>query len=272
MATPKPTPPPPYIVEITILPLSIAPLLVSQEVALLARALYSDDTTVDVTSAATWQTSDDTVVTVDASGVATAVGSGSATVSATVVDLNDQEAVGTATIFVSSAAELQVFTRTISQPADGTDFTVDIPIAMSDADYGVVCTQVAGAELLPPPAPINEGPGDRTAGTFRVVTSIPFPSGTVLQFFVARSGMQISKFTRTISQPADGTDFTVTLSPAQPNASYGVFCSMTAGGTILAPPEIPNDGDRQETQFRMITTEPGYDDGTVLEFLIVGSP
>ena len=48
-----------------------------------AKATLSDSTTQDVTSSATWQSSDATVATVSASGVVTGVAAGTVTVTAT---------------------------------------------------------------------------------------------------------------------------------------------------------------------------------------------
>ena len=48
-----------------------------------ATALYSDGTTKDVTSAATWATSDATIATVSATGLVTGVGDGTVSISAT---------------------------------------------------------------------------------------------------------------------------------------------------------------------------------------------
>lgn len=86
-----------------------------------ATAVYSDATTEDVTANATWASDDETVATIDATGLATAVAEGTAEVSALF-----NEITGTATITVTVAQVTQVqvtpANATIA-PDDTTDFT-----------------------------------------------------------------------------------------------------------------------------------------------------
>ncbi len=56
---------------------------IGQRVQLVATAIYSDSTTKDVTTVATWQSSDSSIVSISASGVATAVAAGTALLRAT---------------------------------------------------------------------------------------------------------------------------------------------------------------------------------------------
>lgn len=83
----------------------------------------------------------------------------------------------------------QRFRRTIVQPADGTDFFVDLPDAEPDGHYSVFAEQISGASILPPPLLCDETPGlDRTALHFRVITSDPgYANGDVLEFVIVRS-------------------------------------------------------------------------------------
>jgi RHS repeat-associated protein len=67
---------------------------------LTATASYTDGTTADVTSAAAWSTSAATIATVNASGLVTGAGSGTATITATF-----EEASTTATVVVAGAEE-----------------------------------------------------------------------------------------------------------------------------------------------------------------------
>jgi uncharacterized protein YjdB len=58
-----------------------------------AIAMYSDGSTRDVTSTATWATSDSTIATVTATGVVTGVGDGTVTITATYLTLSSSDPV-----------------------------------------------------------------------------------------------------------------------------------------------------------------------------------
>ncbi len=81
---------------------------------------------------------------------------------------------------------LSTFRYTVVQPADGSDFMVDLPVEEDDDEYGVWPTIVAGAVVAPVMCPDDEA-GDRTTTQFRVDTLAPLPDGTVLAFIVARN-------------------------------------------------------------------------------------
>lgn len=75
-----------------------------------------------------------------------------------------------------------VVRRTIAQPADGSDFFVNLPYPLS-GDYSVSGVSVLGASI-PVISCVNEGVGDRTGSRFRVVTSFALSTSDVLEFVV----------------------------------------------------------------------------------------
>lgn len=79
-------------------------------------------------------------------------------------------------------------------------------------------------------------------------------------------------FRRTIAQPADGTDFFVTLPVPEVDRLYSVFAEQVAGDPILPPPLLADEvlTDRTRIHFRVISAGL-YPDGAVLEFAIVRS-
>jgi hypothetical protein len=80
--------------------------------------------------------------------------------------------------------------------------------------------------------------------------------------------MALTKVRRTIAQPADGTDFTVTIT-AQPTDVYGVFAEQIKGLNIVGI-MVPDDivGDRTTTTFRVVTTGT-LATGDIIEFVVV---
>jgi hypothetical protein len=73
---------------------------------------------------------------------------------------------------------VRVVRRTISQPADGSDFYVTFSPDLDTDDYGVAWTLVKGASLVEIQAPTL----DRTEGSFRVITTAALDDGDILEF------------------------------------------------------------------------------------------
>jgi len=73
--------------------------------------------------------------------------------------------------------------RTIVQPADGSDFTVAIAPAMPDDSYVVMAMVVDAVAIVGIRCP-DALAGDRTAISFRVITSAAMLAGEVLEFLV----------------------------------------------------------------------------------------
>lgn len=75
-------------------------------------------------------------------------------------------------------------------------------------------------------------------------------------------------FRYTVSQPADGTDFMVTLPAAMPNDSYSVFPAL-AGVVSITGIDCPDilAGDRTTTQFRVVTAA-ALADGDFVDFFV----
>lgn len=71
---------------------------------------------------------------------------------------------------------------------------------------------------------------------------------------------------RTIAQPADGSDFFVTISPALATADYGVAWTLMKGA-VLVELQAP-DTDRAVGQFRVITSAT-LSTGDIIEFILV---
>lgn len=143
-----------------------------------AAAHYSGGVVVDVTSSATWFSSNGSVAVVDANGLATGVGGGSAKISAR---LGAQ--VGSAHIDVSgSPAGLIIFQYVVQQPADGSDFFVDLPSTLSSDIYGVHPEVISGRDVLFEVP--DDDPADRTDSHFRVITTAPMDNGDVIEFTV----------------------------------------------------------------------------------------
>lgn len=78
---------------------------------------------------------------------------------------------------------LYVVRHTISQPTNGSDFSVSLPVPIF-TDYAVTGTSVSGSNI-PKIACPNETAGDRTSSEFRVVTSVALDDGDVLEFVIA---------------------------------------------------------------------------------------
>lgn len=71
---------------------------------------------------------------------------------------------------------------------------------------------------------------------------------------------------RTISQPTDADDFTVTLPFTFGDTSYGVVASQRSADGIMVLFQIPTSG-LQTTQFRVLTSAP-LPNGDVVEFFV----
>lgn len=75
-------------------------------------------------------------------------------------------------------------------------------------------------------------------------------------------------FRYTVAQPADGTDFMVTLPVAMANDSYSVFPAL-AGVVAITGIDCPDivAGDRTTTQFRVVTAA-ALADGDFIDFFV----
>lgn len=181
-----PDPSIPHVESIRITPVVLTPLEVSTSLQLKATAHYSDRTEIDITSAATWTSSDTDVLTVTSSGLVTIVGPGTATVTAD----NDDDPYVEGSIQLTGAGDVPepdwiVFRRTIVQPADGTDFFVELPSPLSNDDYSPDGEPVEADEFVGLMFP-NDAADDRTTDQFRVRTTGLLEDGAVLEFTVLR--------------------------------------------------------------------------------------
>jgi trimeric autotransporter adhesin len=133
---------------------------------LVATATMSDGTTQTVTSAATWQSSNQNVVTISNTGLATAVGAGQATVTATT-----QARSGTLAMTVSVAPAATTFQGTIAGGSgqSGT-FTVTIQTAISATAHGKI-HPLASAATSGTVTLINGNSVFTIAGTFDSLTN-----------------------------------------------------------------------------------------------------
>lgn len=80
-------------------------------------------------------------------------------------------------------ASLTKFRRVISQPGDGSDFTVSLPEELDSDDYGVFVELVSGSNLVGFQFPDTLA-GDRTTTAFRCVTTSALANADVLEFTV----------------------------------------------------------------------------------------
>jgi hypothetical protein len=77
---------------------------------------------------------------------------------------------------------IRAFTRVIAQPADGSDFFVNIPAPPMPTDaYVVTGAQSGGAVIVGLEFP-DTAPADRTTTQFRVITSAALSSGDTIDF------------------------------------------------------------------------------------------
>lgn len=77
----------------------------------------------------------------------------------------------------------QVIRYTVSQPADGSDFEVDIVPPQPDTNYGLTAELVKGDRIAK-----VETPDDQFAvDTFRVRTSAPLASGDVVEIILVHA-------------------------------------------------------------------------------------
>ncbi|HTF62396.1 MAG TPA: Ig-like domain-containing protein, partial [Edaphobacter sp.] len=159
-ALPPPTTP-------TLVSLSISPLNPSVVVGgtqqFAATAFYSDSSKTDVTSSATWSSSNTAVATISATGLASAVAQGNTTIGAT------YEGQSASTTFISPASCLSFFPvdvfLTMNGASPGTAVTLDNLAASTEiaANYSGWTTgsaaQTFGASLVPLPAGISVNGG-----------------------------------------------------------------------------------------------------------------
>ncbi len=82
----------------------------------------------------------------------------------------------------AGTASISLFRYTVSQPDDGDDFMVDIPLAaqIGSTDYGVSVTTASEVGLAVFGAPI----ADRTDSTLRIIASAEPDDGTVLEIII----------------------------------------------------------------------------------------
>lgn len=139
---------------------------------------YSGARTLDLTTTVEWSSSDESVATVDASGLVTAVGVGIATITAHLGGVT-----ASMTVAVDGAAEgWQVFSRRINQPADGNDFDVNLPVPYGDNSYAPSAQVVVGStatDFLFPE-------GGRTSSQLQVQTTAVLEDGDYIQITVVR--------------------------------------------------------------------------------------
>lgn len=83
----------------------------------------------------------------------------------------------------------------------------------------------------------------------------------------------INAFRRTISQPADGSDFFVTFPSAQANDDYTLLHPTLINSSVIVGFYLPDvvAGDRTTTQFRCVTTAP-LPNGAIVEFQFQVTP
>src|SRR5690349_1668004 len=149
----KPTTPTPPVITVAIAgtPATLAPGATAQ---LSAAAAMSDGSRVDVTSTATWSSSDDNRATVSGGGLLTGVSEGAVTVTA-----RYQSASGTAPLEIRAARRQVVVTVTESAPTESqpvSDATVDI---VGGVDAGRQATTAADGtaalEVANDPVPVR---------------------------------------------------------------------------------------------------------------------
>lgn len=82
-------------------------------------------------------------------------------------------------------------------------------------------------------------------------------------------GPEQQVFRYTVAQPADGTDFMVTLPVAMATDTYSVFPTL-AGVVSIIGIDCPDilAGDRTTTQFRVVTAA-AFADGDFIDFLVI---
>lgn len=148
--------------------------------------------------------------------------------------------------------------RFITQPTDGTDFYVDVGGSIS-GDYVVIVDQSDVTNALGVVCPL----ADRTNTRFHVLTTGAPPDGSVLRFGVWP--LSSKAFRRTISQPADGQDFIVSLPTALTSANYAISIDQSQASNYVDV-ICPLSG-RTTSQFRVVTTGT-IPDGSVLGFVV----
>ncbi|HEY8038970.1 MAG TPA: Ig-like domain-containing protein [Polyangiaceae bacterium] len=180
-----------------------------------ATVTYADGTTRTLTSGVTWKSSDPSVADVDATGLATGRGAGTATITA--VDASSQ-AKGVATLRVTSATLVSVaVTPATKKIPAGTSFAFKATGTFSDGTTAPLTTGLAWTSSTPSVATVA---GDGTATGVAVGTSTITATDTA-------SG-HAGSATLTVSA---ATLSSLAITPASPTAPVGTTEALHATGT-----------------------------------------
>jgi trimeric autotransporter adhesin len=172
---------------------------------------YSDSTNHDLTTSASWSTSDSTVATVNASGLATAAANGSATVSAFLGSENGSTTLTVAPQLVS----IQVNPQNPSSPA-GIPQSFTATGTFTDGSQHDLSNSVSWS---------SSGPAVATIASNGLATCLAAGQTTI----TATAG-SVAGFTTLTAIPA--TLSSITVSPANPSIVAGSSQQFTATGTF----------------------------------------
>jgi uncharacterized protein YjdB len=205
-----------------------------------ATATYSDKTTADVTAKSNWTTSNPTVASINPSGVATAVASGSTTITASFGGMTGTSTLNVralTTISISpatasfSAGSTQQFTATGTY-SDGTTADVTSTSAWAVADKTVATISPSGLAtgLASGSTSVTAKLGATTGTATLTVTALPTISVTPNNASLAVGATQ--QFTATATNP-DGTTADVTATATWSIANTSV-ATINASGLATA--------------------------------------
>jgi uncharacterized protein YjdB len=218
--------------SITIVPASFS-IVAGQTRQLAVNGTYSDGTTQDVTSQATWQSSDNTIATVSASGLFTAVGAGTATITASI---------GTVTETIS-------ITVTASGGGTGGGATLT-SIAIVPASFSIVTGQTRQLAVN----------GTYSDGTTQDVTSqATWQSSDNTIATVSTSGLLTAVGTgiTTITASIGSVSGTISITVTAPTGGGGAVLSSLA----IVPPSFSIAAG----QNKQLAVSGVYSDGTTLD-------
>lgn len=193
----------------------VASIATGSSASLTATAKYSDNTTADVTTQVTWASSNNTVATISATGVATGILVGSAAVTATLNDVSSPAA----TLTVTSAALSSItINPTSASSLKGTPVTFTAIGTFSDNTTGNISGSVTWDSSTPAVATLN-GSG--------IATTLAEGSTTIT---ASMNGITSSSATLTVTAP---TTPLTTIGPF--TASYYNSTTFVASESVARP-------------------------------------
>jgi uncharacterized repeat protein (TIGR03803 family) len=210
------------LVSIAITP-SIPSIAAGTSEQFTATGIFSDNTTQNLTPDLTWTSSNAAVATISSSGLASAVASGSTTITATCKVASTCGTLAGSTTLTVKAATLVSIAITPSNPsiALGINETFTATGTYSDNSTQNLTAQVTWNSATPAVATISN-----SAGTAGVAT--PVATGATL-ITAALGGVTSGAVTFTVTPPA--TLVSIAITPSAPSIALGTSMTLIATGT-----------------------------------------